>query len=76
SVAKKFRLTERMAFTGGVNFYNVFNHPNFSNPVADINSGSFGQILSTVVPPTSPYGAFVGSAVSGRLIQLTAKVSF
>jgi hypothetical protein len=76
SVAKKFRLTERTAFTGGVNFYNVFNHPNFANPTSDISSGQFGQILSTVVPPTSPYGSFVGSAVSGRLIQLTAKVSF
>jgi len=76
SVAKKFRLTERASFTGGANFFNVFNHPNFANPVGDISSGQFGQIVSTVVPPTSPYGAFVGSAVSGRLVQLTAKVTF
>jgi len=76
SVAKKFHLTERVGFTGGVNFYNVFNHPNFANPVGDISSGQFGTIQSTVVPPTSPYGSFVGSAVSGRLIQLNAKVNF
>lgn len=76
SVTKKFRMTERAAFTAGANFYNVFNHPNFANPVADISSGQFGQILSTVVPPTSPYGSFVGSAVSGRLIQLMAKFTF
>ena len=75
-MAKKFHLTERVGFTGGVNFYNVFNHPNFANPVGDINSGQFGTIQSTVTPPTSPYGSFVGSAVSGRLIQLNAKVNF
>jgi len=55
--------------TAGANFYNVFNHPNFANPVNGISSGQFGTIQSTVVPPTSPYGKFVGSAVSGRLIQ-------
>jgi outer membrane receptor protein involved in Fe transport len=76
SVAKNFRMTERSAFTAGVNFYNVFNHPNFANPVADISSGQFGTIQTTVVPPTSPYGSFVGSAVSGRLIQLMGKITF
>jgi len=76
SVAKKFRVTEAVGFTAGVNFFNVFNHPNFAKPVGDISSGQFGSIVSTVVPPTSPYGAFVGSAVSGRLVQLNAKVTF
>ena len=32
SVNKNFKLTERMAFGIGANFYNVFNHPNFTNP--------------------------------------------
>ncbi len=76
SLTKKFRLTEHANFGVGANFYNVFNHPNFANPVGDISSGQFGTIQSTVVPPTSPYGAFVGSAVSGRLVQLTARVTF
>jgi hypothetical protein len=29
-----------------------------------------------VVPPTSPYGAFVGSAVSGRELQVQARLTF
>ena len=60
----------------GLNFFNVFNHPNFANPVGDISSGEFGTIQSTVVPPTSPYGAFVGSAVSGRELQIHARLTF
>ena len=31
-VNKNFKLTERMAFGVGANFYNVFNHPNFDHP--------------------------------------------
>ena len=33
SVNKNFKLTERMAFGIGANLYNVFNHPNFAQPV-------------------------------------------
>src|SRR6516164_8988769 len=76
SVLKNFHLTERYVFAIGANMYNVLNHPNFGNPVGDITSGQFGQIINTNEPPTSPYGAFVGSAVSGRQIQVTARFTF
>jgi len=76
SILKTFTLTERAKFAIGGNFYNVFNHANFANPVSDVSSGSFGNIISTVEPPTSPYGAFVGSAVSGREIQITGRITF
>jgi len=32
-------------------FYNAFNHPNFSNPGTSVNSSSFGQITSMSVAP-------------------------
>jgi hypothetical protein len=77
TVRKDFRIRERMNFGIGATAYNVFNHPNFANPIHDVSSGStFGLIQSTVTPPTSPYGAFVGSAVSGRILQVNAQVSF
>jgi len=76
NLLKNFTLTERLHFALGANFFNILNHPNFANPVSDINDGSFGRIVSTVVPPTSPYGAFVGSAVSGREVQVTARFTF
>jgi len=76
---KKFKLTEKATFAAGANFFNVFNHPNFANPNSDVNeiyNAPFGTVTSTVVPPTSIYGAFVGSAVSGRVIQLHARIEF
>jgi len=77
SVLKSFKVTERIGFGIGANMYNVFNHPNFGNPNHDLASAStFGLVQTTVEPPTSPYGAFVGSAVSGRVIQLHGELKF
>ena len=39
TINKNFKLTERMAFGFGANFYNIFNHPNFTNP--DSNLGDY-----------------------------------
>jgi hypothetical protein len=77
SVLKNFKVTERVAFGVGANMYNVFNHPNFGNPFHDLAAGSLaGMAYTTVEPPTSPYGAFVGAAASGRIIQLHANLNF
>src|SRR5262249_39051408 len=76
SVLKSFKFGERVGFGIGANMYNVFNHPNFGNPNHDLSGGSFGLSETTVEPPTSPYGSFVGSAVSGRVIQLRAQLTF
>ncbi|HWY57446.1 MAG TPA: carboxypeptidase regulatory-like domain-containing protein [Terriglobales bacterium] len=76
AVLKNFKLSERFNFGLGANAYNVFNHPNFGNPNHDMSGGSFGMSETTVEPPTSPYGAFVGSAVSGRVVQLHAELKF
>jgi hypothetical protein len=76
SILKNIPLTEHMSLGLGANAYNVFNHASFANPISDTSSGQFGTIQSTVEPPTSPYGAFVGSAVSGRLLQVQARLTF
>src|ERR1700722_10032494 len=78
SVVKKTAIPhwERGSLQIGFQFFNVFNHPNFSNPVSDINSGGFGQIFSQVNPPTSILGSFLGGDASPRLIQLKASIVF
>ncbi|PYX52530.1 MAG: hypothetical protein DMG79_00450 [Acidobacteria bacterium] len=76
SLLKNIPITEHVSLGLGANAYNVLNHPSFANPISDISDGQFGQIRSTVEPPTSPYGAFVGSAVSGRLLQVQARLTF
>jgi hypothetical protein len=61
----------------GAEFYNVFNHPNFAQPLANTAYGSyFGTIQSGVNPPTSILGSFLGGDASPRLIQLTGKFNF
>jgi hypothetical protein len=60
----------------GASAYNALNHPNFQNPNADLAGGGFGTITATAIPPTSAYGSFQGSAVSGRVLVLTGKFQF
>ena len=43
TINKNFKLTERMAFGVGANFYNIFNHPNFTNPDNNFADGDPAQ---------------------------------
>jgi hypothetical protein len=48
TIAKDFRINERMLFTLMSAMQNAFNHPNFNNPSANISApGSLGVIGST-----------------------------
>jgi len=77
-VAKNFSLSERARFTVGANAYNVLNHPNFALPLNNLafGAGTFGSFFALAPQPTSPYGAYQGAGVAGRLLQLTAKFTF
>ena len=60
-----------------VQFFNLFNHPNFQLPLSDVNDGaSDGLIYSAASTPTSILGAFLGGDASPRLIQLKATFNF
>jgi len=76
TINKNFKLTERLAFGFGANFYNIFNHPNFTNPDQTFGDSTFGQILQTTAPPTGPYGSFFSGLPSGRIIQFQGKLVF
>jgi hypothetical protein len=60
----------------GFQFYNIFNHPNFDNPVANVASPNFGELIRTISSPTSIYGAGLGADASPRLIQLKLQLTF
>jgi hypothetical protein len=64
SLIKNFRLTERQNIRFTTDFFNIWNHANFANPVAtDVESpGNFGFITSTKGVP--------------RLIQFSLRYSF
>ena len=46
TVIKKFAITERMHLEFRGEFFDLFNHRNFGNPVTSLSSTSFGQNLS------------------------------
>lgn len=72
-LAKGFPLgTERIALKFRADAFNVFNHPNFSNPCMDITNVSclFGTISSTV-------GTTIrNSGPSARVLQLALRLEF
>ena len=76
SVTKSFPIYEQITLRIGASFYNLFNHPNFDQPDHDLASSTFGQITSTVGPPTSIFGAFVGSQNAPRAIQFRTEIRF
>jgi hypothetical protein len=82
TINKNFKLTEAMGLGIGASFYNILNHPNFTNPdnnFADGDpaaGGTFGKVLTTTAPPTGPYGAFAAGLPSGRIIQFHCKLVF
>jgi hypothetical protein len=88
TVNKNFKIRERMTFTVGANIYNVFNHPNFQNPVrtwtgsncstpaAGAQQGACAQVIGQAAPPTGPYGSFAQGLPAGREGQFEAKIVF
>ena len=84
TVMKYTKLGEHANLGVGLQFFNLFNHPNFDQPVNDFaafagtpaSPGDFGTIISTVNTPTSILGSFLGGDASPRLIQVKAEVKF
>ena len=63
SVIKTFPLPREMGLNFRAEFFNLGNHPQYGEPISDINEGSlFGKVNSTVNNP--------------RLVQLALKLSF
>jgi Carboxypeptidase regulatory-like domain/TonB dependent receptor-like, beta-barrel len=68
SVTKNTKITEKLNLQFRGELFDVFNHPNFGNPVLTTTSGSFGTIQSTRFP-TGDFG-------SSRQIQFALKLLF
>lgn len=47
-VRRQFRIKERVILQFRAEFFNVFNHPNFANPVASLSSPFLGQSTQTL----------------------------
>lgn len=80
TIMKKTKLPrwERAELGIGFQFFNVFNHPNFDNPLANVSAGptAFGYVQRMVSPPTTIYGSILGADAAPRTIQLKAQLTF
>ena len=85
AVAKSFplfaKLGEQTRLQFRADFFNLFNHTNFANPVRDMsNTANFGKITQTL--GTAVAGGAGGTAVTGgpvggpRLIQFSLRLQF
>jgi hypothetical protein len=63
SIIKNISVTERSKVEFRTDFFNLFNHVNYANPLSDLNAGaSFGKIISASSNP--------------RLVQFALKLKF
>jgi hypothetical protein len=78
TVMKNFHvpISESSTIGIGFQFFNLFNHANFDQPVGDVASSQFGLINRTVSVPTSILGSFLNGDASPRLIQVKAQFTF
>ena len=81
AVAKDFamwtKLGEQTRLQFRADFFNLFNHPNFANPVSDLSNASFGKITQTLGTASAPSIGTTGGAIGGpRLIQLSLRIRF
>ncbi len=77
SIYKNLIQRKIFQFQVGAQAYNVLNHPYFAAPQNNASlSQNLGIINTTTAAPASPYGFFSGSAVSGRVVVVTGRLSF
>jgi len=81
ALRRRFAVTERINLQFRMDVFNVFNRPNFGDPVGDLNSGLFGR-------STAMYGRSLGNSVGSvglnsayqtggpRSVQLSLKLQF
>jgi len=71
SLAKRFRITERVGFAFRADLFNVMNHTNFAMTSGNRteSNGTFGQISATA-------GLSGGNNGGPRVIQLTGRITF
>jgi hypothetical protein len=81
ALRRQFNVTEKVNLQLRAEFFNVFNHPNFADPVGSINSGLFGrstQMLSRGLGSGGSLGGFspIYQMGGARSVQLALKVAF
>jgi hypothetical protein len=80
SVIKRFPLSESKNIELRAEFFNLFNHVNFANPISNLNAfassgGSIDSNTGRIINP-GDFGRITSTSNNPRLIQLALKFSF
>jgi len=80
SLAKLFRVSESQNFEFRTDFFNLFNQPNFANPISNLNAlvASGGRINPATgqVLNGGNFGHIISTSNNPRIIQFALKFSF
>jgi hypothetical protein len=79
AVSKSFPLaSERVHLRFRADFFNLFNHTNFANPIASQSNGNFGKITATVGSAVATAVGTTAGVVGGgpRVIQGALRIEF
>jgi hypothetical protein len=82
-LTKKIPITDHITFRFDTQFFNVFNHPNFTlpsnqagTPGEPATQTGFGALTSTISPPTGLLGVGLGGDSSPRMIAFQGRIEF
>ena len=80
SVIKRFRIDEARNIEFRAEFFNLFNHVNFANPISNLNAvlssgGSIDPNTGRIINP-GDFGRTTSTSNNPRLIQFALKVNF
>jgi Carboxypeptidase regulatory-like domain/TonB dependent receptor-like, beta-barrel/TonB-dependent Receptor Plug Domain len=80
SIIKRFPLSESKNIEFRAEFFNLFNHVNFANPISNLNAvsssgGSINPNTGQIIDP-SDFGRIISTSNNPRLIQFALKFNF
>jgi len=80
AIARRFRIGQSRNVELRAEFFNLFNHVNFANPISDLNAvESTGGVInrsSGQIANSGDFGRIISTSNNPRLIQLALKISF
>jgi hypothetical protein len=76
SIIKRFHVSESKNIEFRAEFFNLFNHVNFANPISNLNAvGSIDPNTGQVINP-GDFGRIISTSNNPRLIQFALKLNF
>jgi hypothetical protein len=75
SIIRRFPLGESRNIEFRAEFFNLFNHVNFANPIGFLNAATFDQNTGQITNP-GDFGRILSTSNNPRLIQFALKLNF